>query len=370
MTLSSMTLPRRPRPVAFVASVLIAWLLLALIALGLRRGPIESDLAARATQAVRQEVTSSAEVTFDGRDALVNGTFASAQDAEAARRVAASVPGAASARLGDDVTIAAAQPRPLVIAVKDGALVVSATVPDQHAREELLGAAVSASSGGLTGDVTVEPEVVGPPVDALARLAESITSVPGDHEVSVAGTTVVLSGTVPDEADVEQLGTSVLAAAGQVVPGATLDNRLTVQPVPADAAAAPPDAAAAEPSLGAEAVRERLEAVLDGSSVTFARGSAALAAPVGALLDEVAAVLATGDVVVQVGGYADANGPAALNERLSWQRAQAVVDHLVAAGVPADSLRAAGFGSARPVAPNDTVAGRAANRRVEFVPLP
>nr|MDT0664871.1 BON domain-containing protein [Micromonospora sp. DSM 115978] len=267
----------------------------------MRRGPIESDLASRATETVRQEVTSSAEVRFDGRDAVVSGTCASPEDAEAARQAAASVPGAASARLGDDVTITGVPAPPLVVAVDDGELVVTATVPDQQAREELLAAAVSGSSGALTGDVTVDPDVAGTPVAGLAPLAESLTSVPGDHEVSVTGKNIVLSGFVPDAEAVDDLGARVLAAAEQLVPGATVDNQLTAAPSapaeptapaePAAPAVTPPAAVPAEPTApatpaepptdapadSAVAVRERLASVLAGSSVTFGRSSAEIA---------------------------------------------------------------------------------------------
>ncbi len=43
---------------------------------------------------------------------------------------------------------------------------------------------------------------------------------------------------------------------------------------------------------------------------------------------------------------------------------------LVAAGVPADAIFAAGFGAGHPVAPNDTSENRARNRRVEISPIP
>lgn len=73
---------------------------------------------------------------------------------------------------------------------------------------------------------------------------------------------------------------------------------------------------------------------------------------------------------VEVDGYASSeNHPWAEkhNQKLSEQRAQMVVDFLVAAGVPSDVLSAKGFGTADPVASNDTEEGRKQNRRVEFV---
>jgi outer membrane protein OmpA-like peptidoglycan-associated protein len=48
------------------------------------------------------------------------------------------------------------------------------------------------------------------------------------------------------------------------------------------------------------------------------------------------------------------------------ERADAVKDLLVKAGVPADRIRTEGLGSEKPIAPNDTEANRAKNRRIEI----
>ncbi len=69
---------------------------------------------------------------------------------------------------------------------------------------------------------------------------------------------------------------------------------------------------------------------------------------------------------VEVGGHTDSQGDATRNQLLSEQRARAVADALIAAGVPAERLAARGFGSNRPVGDNNTDAGRAANRRIGY----
>ena len=51
-------------------------------------------------------------------------------------------------------------------------------------------------------------------------------------------------------------------------------------------------------------------------------------------------------------------------EALSELRAQAVADYLVQRGIDRSRLQAVGFGEARPIADNNTAAGRAENRRV------
>ncbi len=71
------------------------------------------------------------------------------------------------------------------------------------------------------------------------------------------------------------------------------------------------------------------------------------------------------DLQVDVEGHTDSVGPENYNQQLSQRRAQAVVDLLVNQhGIAASRLEAVGYGEARPVASNDTAAGRAENRRV------
>jgi OOP family OmpA-OmpF porin len=70
---------------------------------------------------------------------------------------------------------------------------------------------------------------------------------------------------------------------------------------------------------------------------------------------------------IEVAGHTDTDGDGATNQALSEKRAQAVVDYLVRAGLPASRFSAVGYGSTKPVAVNDTDEGKAKNRRIEFV---
>ena len=73
------------------------------------------------------------------------------------------------------------------------------------------------------------------------------------------------------------------------------------------------------------------------------------------------------DLKFEVQGHTDNTGNAALNQKLSEQRAQAIVAKLVEMGISADRLTAVGKGQSSPIADNGTDEGRAKNRRVEFV---
>jgi outer membrane protein OmpA-like peptidoglycan-associated protein len=71
-------------------------------------------------------------------------------------------------------------------------------------------------------------------------------------------------------------------------------------------------------------------------------------------------------VTVEVGGHTDNTGRKATNVRLSQARANTVRDYLIGKGVDGARITAKGYGPDQPVAENTTVAGRAANRRVEL----
>lgn len=65
-------------------------------------------------------------------------------------------------------------------------------------------------------------------------------------------------------------------------------------------------------------------------------------------------------------GHTDSRGSDAYNMKLSKERAASVHDYLVNIGMDDDRLRSEGFGEERPIATNNTAAGRQQNRRVEI----
>lgn len=102
--------------------------------------------------------------------------------------------------------------------------------------------------------------------------------------------------------------------------------------------------------------------------INFDTGKAELKADGQAAVAEIAAMLqAAPQLKIAIEGHTDDVGQAADNKALSERRARAVLDALLAAGIEAQRLSAAGFGQERPVADNRSEAGRAKNRRVELV---
>ncbi len=105
--------------------------------------------------------------------------------------------------------------------------------------------------------------------------------------------------------------------------------------------------------------------VLEG--VNFESGSARLTPSSENTLENVLAALRdVPDVQVEIAGYTDNIGKASTNLTLSRRRAEAVKTWLVNRGITSTRLTARGFGSQDPIAPNNTVLGRAQNRRIEF----
>ena len=72
-------------------------------------------------------------------------------------------------------------------------------------------------------------------------------------------------------------------------------------------------------------------------------------------------------IILEVHAHTDSWGTFAFNNELSARRAQRAVDYLVSKGVVRARLIALGFGETKPIAPNNTDAGRTKNRRIEFV---
>ena len=103
------------------------------------------------------------------------------------------------------------------------------------------------------------------------------------------------------------------------------------------------------------------------ATVYFAVGSAVIPAEGDAELAQVAAAAKElKGYLIGVEGYADASGNAAVNQKLSLERSQAVVSWLAQkGGIPFVRMLAPGaMSTAAPVASNETQSGRAQNRRV------
>ena len=124
------------------------------------------------------------------------------------------------------------------------------------------------------------------------------------------------------------------------------------------------ESVAEEPALTAE---ESAVLSLATENVSFVTGSAVLTEESKSILDQILVLLGQRkDARLSVVGHTDSMGDADDNVALSFARAEACRDYLLARGATVGQVDSAGMGERQPIADNSTAAGRKANRRVEF----
>ena len=106
-------------------------------------------------------------------------------------------------------------------------------------------------------------------------------------------------------------------------------------------------------------------------NITFAFDSSNLQPQFYPVLDNVASTLNEyNQTVIEVAGHTDSVGSDSYNQQLSVQRANSVAAYLSSKGIMQQRMITVGAGETRPIASNDTEAGRAQNRRVEITIVP
>ena len=128
---------------------------------------------------------------------------------------------------------------------------------------------------------------------------------------------------------------------------------------------------AAMNSLNAQATQKGIHVQLD-AQLLFDTNKYELKPAAEQSIKNVAQIIATyPGCLVRIEGHTDNVGSDEANLKLSESRARSVKDALVKASVPANTrFEVIGYGETRPVADNNTEAGRAKNRRVELLIVP
>lgn len=182
-------------------------------------------------------------------------------------------------------------------------------------------------------------------------------------------------------------GTTIGAAAGAVLGlavGKDADSRRKYALIGATAGAATGAGVGVYMDVQEAKLRQELEAtgvsvIRDGDNIilsmpgniTFASDSASVNANARDILNSVSKVLKEYKKTnIAVAGYTDSTGQASYNQLLSEKRARSVADILLDFGVERSRVYSQGFGIQNPIASNDTVEGRAQNRRVELALVP
>ena len=121
------------------------------------------------------------------------------------------------------------------------------------------------------------------------------------------------------------------------------------------------------PGAEVERVGEGIKITLSENMVNFAFNSAELTSSAKTNLDKLATVLINNpDTNINIYGHTDNKGTAQVNQKISENRANSVKNYLISKGIASSRMITMGRGFSEPIASNDTDAGRAKNRRVEF----
>jgi len=122
-----------------------------------------------------------------------------------------------------------------------------------------------------------------------------------------------------------------------------------------------------ESALVPETCAEELDALLRETQITFEPSSADIAEAAQIVVEAIADVLKSCPTAVfEIGGHTDSQGSEGSNQRLSQDRAEAVLEALLERQVSVRAFTTVGYGESEPIADNETELGREENRRIEF----
>jgi OmpA-OmpF porin, OOP family len=224
-------------------------------------------------------------------------------------------------------------------------------VPDNNVHAALVAAAgrkffsekvvdnLKASVGAPSGFANA----VVPALGALSRLSTG-TLVVTDREVKLSG-----------DAFHDAAANQIRAGLGRDFPqGWKYNADISVKP-----AASPVDATVCQ---------QLFTELLTKARIRFESGKADISADSAGLLDRLTeTALRCPNATIEIAGHTDSDGDESANQALSERRAEAVMDYLVRAGLPATRFQAVGYGATQPLAGNDSEEGKAQNRRIDFV---
>jgi outer membrane protein OmpA-like peptidoglycan-associated protein/uncharacterized protein YidB (DUF937 family) len=253
-------------------------------------------------------------------------------------------------------------PARLVLTNDDGIITYSGTVHDESTRTSIMDALKGVfGADKVKGDITINANAG--PASWLVDLRTALENLktPGVQAV-FDGNSLKVGGLIGD-ADRDGIISSLRAALPTGLVFGALTDRVgsLVSEVTNKTQAA---LSALRPGFNTA----DLLTILNQSIINFPTASAEIPAAGKAWLQQAATAfkqLPSG-TVVEIGGYTDSTGDPAANVQLSQQRADAVRAALVQAGVDPGMLVAKGYGSASPIAGNDTLEGRFRNRRIEY----
>jgi OmpA-OmpF porin, OOP family len=257
---------------------------------------------------------------------------------------------------------APALPARLSLSNDNGIIHYSGSVHDEETRTSIINSLKAVfGADRIQGDIGIDLNRSAVPWLINLRTALETLKVQG-VQVAFDGNSVNLGGIIGD-AERDRITNSLRNVLGSGLVFGTLTDRLADM-----VSGANNKVIAALTSLKTGFNGNDLTATLNQSIINFPSTGSEVPAAMTALLEKVATQmkqLAPG-TVLEVAAYTDNSGDAAANVALSQQRADAVRNALIHAGVDPSMLVAKGYGSANPIASNDLLEGRFRNRRIEY----
>jgi OmpA-OmpF porin, OOP family len=244
----------------------------------------------------------------------------------------------------------------------DGVIHYSGSVHDEETRTTIINALKAVfGADKIQGDIGIDLNRGAAPWLVNLRTTLENFKAPGVQAV-FDGNSVNLGGTIND-ADRDRISNSLKGVLGSGVVLGALANKATDLMPNANAKVATSLAAL---KMGFDP--KDLVGILNQSIIKFPAGASEVPAGAASLLQGAATQIRElkPGTVLEIAGYTDNTGDPAANVALSQQRADAVRNVLIHAGVDPSMLVAKGYGSASPVASNTQPEGRFRDRHIEY----
>jgi OmpA-OmpF porin, OOP family len=256
-----------------------------------------------------------------------------------------------------------ARPARLALSNENGAVRASGSVPDDDSKTSILNALNDVfGADNVKSDISVSQNAGAAPW--LGAFRAALDALKGANvDALFVGDQVNVGGAAIEDAARDKIIEALKSALGAGVAVGALSDKT------AAAIAIANDRATSElASLQSGFDVKDLLFALNDSVVTFASDSAEVPESMAPFLKIAASELKQlkAGNVLEIAGYTDNTGDAALNLALSQKRADAVREALITYGADPDMLIAKGYGETDPVASNDTAEGRLKNRRIEY----
>ena len=257
----------------------------------------------------------------------------------------------------------AATPARLALSNDNGVVRASGSVHDEEAKASIVDA-LNAVFGADKVKSAISVDQSAAAASWLGNLRAAFEALKGANADAIfEGDKVNVGGGAMGDAARDKIMAALKTALGAGVAVGALTDKT------AEAVAVANNRATTElASLGSGFAVKDLLFALNDSMVNFASSSAEVPESMTPFLKTAAADLKQlkAGHVLEIAGYTDNTGDAALNLALSQKRAEAVREALIKYGADPNMLVAKGYGEADPVASNDTAEGRLKNRRIEY----